>query len=64
MEEIHRLFDARKNLFEKVYVNKDNLAVDIMICDIFHESDEYYKYAEIISSMEYYIELTDEISKF
>jgi deoxynucleoside triphosphate triphosphohydrolase SAMHD1 len=63
MKEIHKLFDLRKNMFEKVYVSKDNLSVDIMIWDIFHESDEFYNFKEMISNMDSYIKLTDEISK-
>ena len=63
VKNIDELFSCRTNLFKEAYWHPKTSAIDLMICDIFFESNDYFKYDEVVQDMEEYIRLTDSICK-
>lgn len=60
-ETIRDVFEARYGMFKDVYCSPISKAIDLQICDIFVESNEYYRYDEVIQDFEQYWNLTDSI---
>ena len=58
---IKDLFEARYKMFKDIYWSPISKAIDLQICDIFVESNEYYRYDEVIQDFEQYSNLTDNI---
>ena len=58
---IHGLFVWRYNLFKDIYCHKATMAAELQICDIFFESNGYFKFDEICQDMKKYWKLTDKI---
>lgn len=58
---IHDLFVTRYKLFRDIYTHKTTQSVELMIWDIFENSNDYFKFDEKVQNMEEYWKLTDKI---
>ena len=58
---IHGMFVWRYNLFKDIYWHKGTMSAELQICDIFFESNDYFKFDEICQDMQKYWKLTDKI---
>ena len=49
---IHDLFITRYKLFRDIYTHKCTQGIELMICDILKQSNDYFKFHEIVQDME------------